>query len=132
MSFDLAVWHSDAPLTAREAAEVYVRLCKNLPYLEGKSDAVAIFCDELTRRWPEIDAIPYQEIDNFELCPWACNLNRSGMAVVISCVWPMANKVNAFVGELAKRHSLVLYDPQAYRVDLPDNLRDLGNEIPKR
>jgi len=73
MSFDLGVWHSEVPLTDKEAAEIYVHLCENWPYLEGDSLSVAAFYDDLTRRWPEIDTVPEEEIDNkvlsVVLCP---------------------------------------------------------------
>ncbi len=123
MSFDLGVWHSDAPLSDQEAGEIYVRLCEHWPFLGGESRFVAAFYDELTERWPEIDAVPDEEIDSVRHCPWSCALNRSGMAVVMSCVWPMAEEVAAFVANLAEKHGLVLFDPQTGTLLLPERLR---------
>jgi hypothetical protein len=37
MSFDLGVWHSDMPLTDKEASDIYVHLCED-PYLEGEQN----------------------------------------------------------------------------------------------
>ena len=123
MSFDLAVWQSDKPLTADEAQGVYLRLCEEWPYLEGHSPAVGTFYRELIEKWPEIDTIPEETVGDFDFCPWSCPLNHSGMAVVMSCVWSKANDVAEHVGLLARKHGLLLFDPQADRVVLPDHLR---------
>ena|SRR5208337_5302636 len=123
MSFDLGVWHSEVPLTNAQAAEIYVHLCQNWPYLKGESPSIAAFYDDLIRRWPEIDTVPEEEIDNMNYCPWSCALPHSGMAVVMACVWSMAEEVEAFVKDLAKKHGLVLFDPQSDTVSLPEQLQ---------
>jgi hypothetical protein len=123
MSFDLGVWHSEVPLTDAQAADIYVHLCENWPYLEGGSSSIATFYCELTGRWPEIDTVPEEKIDDTEYCPWSCALAHSGMAVVMSCVWSMADNVAVFVRDLAKKRGLVLFDPQTGEVTLPEHLR---------
>jgi hypothetical protein len=123
MSFDLGVWKSEAPLTHEQAAGIYVNLCENWPYLEGESRSVGTFYDELTRRWPELDTVPEEQIDNMQYCPWSSALSRSGMAVVMSCVWSISDEVAAFVKELANKHGLVLFDPQSGSVVLPEHLK---------
>jgi hypothetical protein len=123
MSFDLAVWQSDEPLTNEQAGEVYLRLCEKWPYLEGNSSAVAAFYQDLTQHWPEIDTVPEEKIDDFDFCPWSCALNRSGRAVVMSCVGSKASQVKGFVEPLARKHGLLLFDPQANRVTLPERFR---------
>jgi hypothetical protein len=45
------------------------------------------------------------------------------MFVVMSCVWSMADEVAFAVRELAKKHGLVLFDPQSDRVSLPEQLK---------
>jgi hypothetical protein len=122
MSFDLGVWYSESTLTDKEAADVYLRLCEDWPYLDGENSAVAAFYEELTEHWPEIDTIPEEKIGEMEYCPWSCALDHSGMAVVMPCVWPMAEKVATFVQGLASKHRLVLFDPQSSRVYLPEQL----------
>lgn len=81
------------------------------------------FYKELTTRWPEIDTVPEEEFDNMNYCPWSCALPHSGMAVVMACVWSMAEEVEAFVKDLAKKHGLVFFGPQADTVSLPGQLR---------
>ena len=123
MSFDLGVWHTRTPVSDTEAAEVYVHLCEDWPYLEGDSQSVTAFYDELTARWPEIDTVPDEKIDDHGYCPWSCALCHSGMAVVMSSVWSMADDVFAFVSSLARKHKLVLFDPQSGTVSLPEGLK---------
>jgi hypothetical protein len=123
MSFDLGVWYSNHPLTNKQACEIYLRLCEDGPYLEGDSPAVASFYEELTAHWPEIDTIPEDKIGDFDFCPWSCALDHGGMSVVMSCVWPQAESVGEFVERLAIKHGLLLYDPQADQVTLPEHLR---------
>lgn len=123
MSFDLAVWHTEEPLTNEKASEIYLRLCESWPYLEGDSSAISAFYKELTARWPEIDTIPEHHIGDFDFCPWSCSLSRSGMAVIMACVWPKAAEVAKYVEPLARKHDLLLFDPQANRVILPERLQ---------
>jgi hypothetical protein len=94
------------------------------PALEGECSSIATFYEELIRHWPEIDTVPEDEIDNKEYCPWSCALNRSGMAVVMPCVWSMADKVVAFVEALARKHGLVLFNSQSGTVSLPEHLKN--------
>jgi hypothetical protein len=122
MSFDLGVWYSDNTLSDEAASEIYLRLCEDGPFLEGENPAVAAFYRELTEHWPEIDTVPEEKIGDFDYSPWSCALDHGGMSVVMMCVWPMAERVAAFVQELATKHKLVLFDPQANRVFLPEHL----------
>src|SRR5579872_1339613 len=119
MTFDLGVWHSEARPTDKQAGAIYLQLCQNWPNLQGEHPSVAAFYQELTRRWPEIDSIPEDRIGDLDDCPWSCAISHSEIAVVMSCVWPKADEVAAFVRDLAQRHGLVLFDPQADRVYLP-------------
>jgi hypothetical protein len=132
MSFDLAVWHSETPLTGREAQGIYAKLCENWPYLEGTQPTVDAFYRELTEKWPEIDTIPEEKVDDFDFCPWSCALNHSGMAIVLSCVWPKAEEVAKRTIELAEKHQLVLYDPQTNGVVLPSSLQNRKRPWHKR
>jgi len=125
MSCDYGVWHSETSLTNEEAAKIYVALCEQWPFLDGENRAVRAFYDELTKRWPELDTVPDEKIDDKNYCPWSCAISHSGMAVVTACVWSMADKVGSFVKELATRHQLVFFDPQSERVHLPEQMKSL-------
>ena len=58
-----------------------------------------------------------------DYCPWSCALNHSGAAVVLDCVWSMADEVEEFAGNLARKHRLVLFNPQEDKAYLPELLR---------
>src|ERR1022692_1910864 len=123
MSFDLGVWQSDVALTDEEAAEIYVKLCKSELVLPGESKSIEAFYNELTARWIEIDNVPEDKVDDVDYCPWSCALDRSGMHVIMPCVWSMADQVFEFVGALALKHGLLMFDPQNSKVYLPPNLK---------
>ena len=123
MSFDLGVWHSDGSVTDEEAGDLYTKLCEEKVVMTGESGAVEAFYHELTSHWPEIDTVPEEKIDDLDNCPWSCALDRSGMHVIMACVWPKANEVAAFVYQLAMKHGLVLYNPQESTVYLPPKLK---------
>jgi hypothetical protein len=122
MSFDLGVWNSEEAVTVAQASETNLRLCEDWPYLEGENAAVEAFYQELIQGWPEIDRIPEERVGDFDFCPWSCALNHSGRAVVMSCVWPKATEVGQAVEALARKHGLLLIDPQVSRVILPERL----------
>lgn len=107
----------------KQAAETYVALCDQWPFLEGENAAIRAFYDELTTRWPELDTVPVAKIDDHDYCPWSCAISHSGMAVVTSCVWSMADKVASYIRELASEHKLIFFDPQTDRVYLPEHLQ---------
>jgi hypothetical protein len=132
MSFDLGVWHSDEPLTDRQAGEIYLRLCEQWPYLEGETPAVATFYQELIEHWPEIDTVPEEKVGDFDFSPWSCELCHSGVSVVMSCVWSKADDVASYVKLLARKHELLLFDPQANRVTLPARLRTVKRGLLQR
>lgn len=97
MSFDLGVWDKTLGITS----DIYVRLCEGQLVPLGDSQLINAFYEDLTKRWPEIDSIPEEKIDDSDFCPWSCGLDRSGMHVIMARVWPKANNVSAYVEELA-------------------------------
>ena len=123
MSFDLGVWYSEKAVTPKQAGELYVSLCEGTIALEGQNQQICAFYDELTGKWPEIDKVPDEKIDDHDYCPRSCAIDRSGMHILLSCVWSKAQDVAAFVEELALKHELLLYNPQQNTVTLPPALR---------
>jgi hypothetical protein len=97
-------------------AETYAQLCEGKLSPTGQSPRIESFYRELVQRWPEIDTVPDDKIDDHDFCPWSCALDHSGMHVIASCVWSKADAVTEFFEELAGKHGLVFYDPQADRV----------------
>jgi hypothetical protein len=122
MSFDLAVWDSHVAVTNAEADEIYAKLCEGQPLAGLPSPAIQSFYTELIAKWPEIDTVAKENLDDLDLCPWSCALYRSGRYVVMSCVWSRAEKVRAFVESLANKHGLVQFNPQTGEASLPRSL----------
>ena len=120
MSCDFGVWYPSKKLSYEEAGELYCRLCDY--NLEGvkSNPAIESFYQELTKKHPEIDDIPEEEIDNHDLCPWSVALDRSPGQVIMCCVWSKAEYVYDLVLGLAQKHGLAVYDPQSSRIVYPD------------
>ncbi len=117
MSCDLAVWHYDRRLSEKEALQRYTTLSEDPASLAGKSEAVDAFYAELTAKYPEINAAPEPPEG---ISPWSCPIDKTGSALVMAFVWPRANEVSDFVIALAKKHGLVVNDPQSERTIYPD------------
>jgi hypothetical protein len=120
MSFDLGVWYPQNRIPNKEATELYVRLCDGDASGIVGHPAVDAFYAQLTAKYPEIDTIPEEKIDDHDYCPWSCKLDHSPSYVIMSCVWPKATSVHQLVKDLARKHGLALYDPQSEEVFYPD------------
>ncbi len=122
MSFDLGVWYSSRPFTAKEADERYVALSKNgdVTRLIEPHQSVAEFVAALTAQYPQIDDVPEDKID---ACPWTVEFDLSKGHATMPIMWSRVDDVAPFVMELAEKHGLVCYDPQARKVYLPSRLR---------
>jgi hypothetical protein len=121
MSFDLAVWHSDTPLSANEAQSLYLKLCNQEWIPTEENAAVEAFYQELCRTYPEIDTLPEDQVDD---CPWSCAHDRSGLHIIMSMSWgKRTDKVALLIIELARRNGLVCFDPQGPDVYLPSHLK---------
>jgi hypothetical protein len=119
MSFDLGVWYPHERLSDEQAGTLYRELCESRTDGVALHPAVDAFYAELTARHPEIDTIPEDQIDDTELCPWSVALDRSPGHLIMSCVWSRAEYVERLVRELADKHGLAVYDPQAGRIHYP-------------
>jgi hypothetical protein len=120
MSCDYSVWNSPQRFTPQEAGEVHGRLCESDLSDVEPSPKIGAFYAELIARHPEIDTVPEDKIDDHDLCPWSCALDRSEAHVIMPCVWSKADYVGDFVMRLAKKHGLTFYDPQSEKIIFPD------------
>jgi hypothetical protein len=68
MSFDLGVWHTTKRLTDAEAGELYAALCESRTDGVTPHLAVDAFYADLTARYPEIDTVPDDRIDDHDYC----------------------------------------------------------------
>jgi hypothetical protein len=120
MSFDLAVWLEPAVITAEEADRTYESLCEREQGAVPADARVVAFHRELTARFPSLSSLP---LDELESSPWSADPAVLGDAALLTIGYSAAGTVAPFARELAERHELVLYDPQARTVYSPPCLR---------
>ena len=120
MSYDLAVWHPDKPLTKEEAVHRYQQLCEGNIQVVTPHESIIAFYKELTVLHPEIDDIPEEDIDNTDLCPWSIAFDKSAGHLIMCCVWSKAEYVNNLVKQLATKYSLSMFDPQTENILIPN------------
>ena len=120
MSFDLAVWPEPAVITAEEADRTYESLCEREQGVVPADARVVAFHRELTARYPSLSSLPWDELES---SPWSGDPAVVGDAVLLTIGYSAAGTVAPFARELAERHELVLYDPQARTVYSPPGLR---------
>lgn len=121
MSFDLAVWYPHQQLSSEAALRVYQNLCESDLSGLKPHPAIDAFYDELTARHPELDDIPEDQLDDHDLCPWSVAHDRSDCHLIICSVWSKAEYVHEFVHQLARKHGLIVFDPQATAITYPDS-----------
>ena len=117
MSHDFAFWKSDELLESDEAGEIYAALAEtgSSPRVRA-SPKIALLAREIESRWPAPS--PGQE-DGWPLAS-PPDVSAAHLIVCVAPsrlwdVWPV-------LGEFAKAHELVLYDPQQSYVFLPPRL----------
>jgi len=106
VSFDLAVWEADHPLSAAEAANTFNALCEGEFEFAPTSARIVSFLQEVNERWPD---------GNDDNGPWASWPLESGLTpsgLVVNIVFSRADEVLTSFIQLAAKHGLVLYDPR--------------------
>lgn len=123
MSFDLAVWEGERPLSDADAAVMYERLMDRLEASdqEPPTERISAYVSVLLDRWPDIDD------DGGEDSPWADGPligNALGSFIYFSMVWSRADEASAYAAQVAEQHGLVCFDPQS------ECLLPAGNSVP--
>ncbi|KAB2344300.1 hypothetical protein [Actinomadura rudentiformis] len=117
MSFDLAVWYEDAPITASAGLEKYRVFCDG--YLDdGQNGRIVAFLADLASRFPGLK-------DDPEDSPWSVEPWVGHDHVLLNIRYPRAGEVEGVVRELAAEHELVLFNPQVATVRNPPRLTSL-------
>jgi hypothetical protein len=112
MSYDLAVWEGERPLTDLAAGETFEELYAR--YLEGPPNpkptpAIARYVAALLERWPDIDG------PGGEDSPWAdapMLNNSAGPIIYFAMSFSRCAEASEFAAQLAAKHGLVCFDPQ--------------------
>ena len=117
MSHDFAFWDSDEPLESDEAGEIYAALAETgVSERVQPSAKIALLAREIESRWPAPG--PGGEDD----WPLASPLDVSEAHLIVCLTPSRVWEVWPALGEFAKRHELVMYDPQQQHVFLPTRL----------
>lgn len=111
MSYDLVALSGVDPMDADQAADIYHHLSDGRSWdsLLHPDPNVAAFVKEITRRWPQLDDVPEDEVD---MCPWSVELELSPAHAVGSMRWSRADDVGSVFIDMALKHRLNVFDPQ--------------------
>jgi hypothetical protein len=113
VSYDIAVWEGDRPANDKAALVAYNEMWAR--YENGDEPAsgrILNFIAELTARYPDLDDLPNDEVDD---SPWASGSLREdviGPFVYFTLVPSKVDEMVPFIVEAARRHELVCFDPQ--------------------
>lgn len=116
MSFDLCVWKAAVAPSPDEARETYEALLAGDPSGLVESPDVAAFSRDLARRFTWLrtpDTEPGEDGFEFAADDWHAWLGVP---------WVALSRIGPVVEELARRHELVMFDPQSGEVHLPPSL----------
>lgn len=121
MSFDLAVWYPHTRLSDQEAGELYGQLCNGDISSLKPHPSLEAFYKEITAIHPEIDNVPDEKVDDVDYCPWSIAFDRSNSHLIMCAVWSKAEYVAQLVLDLAQKHRLAVFSPQANAIEYPDD-----------
>ena len=119
MSFDLVAWKTPAVADEDDAAAIVDRF-----HREGessvfeRSEDLLRFYDELLARYPALESFEEDE-DRSKRTPWSETPERSDRVIEISIRWHAPDEALDTIVELARKHQLVLYDPQGPAIHSP-------------
>lgn len=125
MSFDLYAFPAPGPTTVAEAhqfleadeAEGRPRFDRDTgEWLPRPGPQMARFIEELERRWPSLDDDPE---DCSPWSSWPLWQPMVGGGTGFNIRWSYAASVAPVITEIASRHNVIIYDPQADELILP-------------
>lgn len=103
---------------ARRFVEQYYDAQGDSSVFEASAD-VQHFYDELLARYPPLEAHPADHTSGAQ-SPWSVTPERSDRVIEMSMRWGTPDEALTDVVELARKHDLVLYDPQGPTVHWPE------------
>jgi hypothetical protein len=113
VSYDIAVWEGTRPASDEAALETYNDLWARYEDTEEPPSArIVSYIEELTAKYPDLDDLSDDEVDD---SPWADSPLRGnvmGPFFYFALVPSKADETVPFIAETAQRHELVCFDPQ--------------------
>jgi len=116
----LAAWRSGSAVSDKDAAKQYAALLDGKAVPQSWDAAVYRFLTQLTELYPDIESLPEEQVDD---SPWACSLEVSDAHVIMALRFDCYASVFPAIMQLASHHGLVCFDPQNFKVHLPENLK---------
>lgn len=132
MSFDLCVWREHRPITGAQALRTYWWLCDDERLADAdeaefgveEDERVDAFHTELLSVHPPLEGLETAEAD---ASPWSMTPGHGpGRYVIMMMGFGAARDTAPEIVDLAMRHGLVCYDPQAMRVHNPPDIAGTG------
>lgn len=123
--FYLGAWRSKSAISDRDAAKQYAALLEGRELSQPWDAAVYRFLAQLTELYPDLETLPEEKADD---SPWACSLEVSDGYVIMALRLERYASVFPAIMQLASHHGLVCFDPQNFKVHLPEELKP--NRLP--
>jgi hypothetical protein len=114
MSFDIAIWRSNERLTDKAAQAIYLQLNDDDVSSVTADPSLLSFYDDLDAMFPLCGELPDESLDE---SPWSWNCEPSQTHYLLGLRGPKANEALTAVTRLARKHGLVLFDPQSGRIE---------------
>jgi hypothetical protein len=132
MSFDLIVWKEPAVTTEEQASSLVNRFHESDdPGVFRASEDVLRFYDELLQRCPALEAFDDDDRRVAE-SPWSVTPERSDRVIELNIRWGAPDAMIDTMVELARKHQLVMYDPQGPTLHSPvveDEPQDIAGQV---
>jgi hypothetical protein len=106
MSFDLAFWRPSEDDSA--PSEIYDRITDEITGVVAEApEQLAALVADIIATYPAITA------ENMDESPWASEFDLTDEYLLVAISGSRSAEVAAFLLPLARKHELVVYDPQA-------------------
>jgi hypothetical protein len=117
MSYDIAIWFNQKPVSANEALAHYKKLCDGDIDNGESSPKVKKFLSEMNQLYKDDDEKPWSDPD------------VSKHHVLLSLTYSSLSEVIPTAKQLAAKHGLICYDPQTTEVSNPGDWADSADSI---
>lgn len=101
---------SPGPVTANQAERICHQLAEGDQFATTPSPRIFEFAGELIERYPRLEDL---DLVGLEDSPWRMSPDVSSERVILCMGFAQAAEISPEILELASRHGLVCYDPQA-------------------
>jgi hypothetical protein len=110
VSYDLFVFKGPIPRSEVEFTGLLERFQAGDDTTFEASPRLAAFYQELLRKYPSPEDLPDDKADD---SVWAMSPDESERLIALNFAWPEAERVAKEVPKLARKHGLVVMDPQS-------------------